>query len=67
MQPSNSVHHETIRLVSLNFRLRNRMAAVLSTRRLLCETLLGAMGASCGWMRKRCEDASHAKSTSCEI
>jgi len=31
MQPSDSVHHETIRLVSLNFRLRKRMALVLST------------------------------------
>src|SRR6266700_13948 len=30
MQPRDSVHHETIRLVSLNFRLRKRMAAVLS-------------------------------------
>ena len=26
-----SVHHETIRLVSLNFRLRKRIAGVLST------------------------------------
>jgi hypothetical protein len=25
------VHHETMRLVSLNLRLRNKMAAVLST------------------------------------
>src|SRR3989440_12942746 len=31
MQPRDSVHHETIRLVSLNFRLRKRMAVVLST------------------------------------
>src|SRR5881398_3136861 len=30
MQPRDSVHHETIRLVSLNFRLRKRMATVLS-------------------------------------
>ena len=30
MQPNDSVHHETIRLVSLSFRLRSRMAAVLS-------------------------------------
>src|SRR6266487_3696677 len=30
MQPSESVHHDTIRLVSLNFRLRKRIAAVLS-------------------------------------
>src|ERR1043166_6710921 len=29
MQPSDSVHHDTIRLVSLNFRLRRRIAAVL--------------------------------------
>src|SRR4029453_8275125 len=29
-----------------------RMAAVVSTRRLLCETLLGAMGASCEWNAK---------------
>src|SRR4029453_3744350 len=42
MQPSDSVHHETIRLVSLNLRLRNRIAAVVSTNRLLCESLLGA-------------------------
>jgi hypothetical protein len=32
IHPHDSVHHETIRLVSLNFRLRNRMAAVISTR-----------------------------------
>ena len=31
MQPRDSVHHETIRLVSLNFRLRKRIAVVLST------------------------------------
>src|SRR6266404_5704665 len=31
MQPRDSVHHETIRLVSLNFRLRKRIAAVLCT------------------------------------
>jgi hypothetical protein len=31
MQPSDSVHQETIRLVSLKVRLRKRMAAVLST------------------------------------
>src|SRR6266536_4889901 len=31
MQPSDSVHQETIRLVSLNFLLRNRIAAVLCT------------------------------------
>src|SRR5437016_2254034 len=30
MQPRDSVHHETIRLVSLNFRLRKRRAKVLS-------------------------------------
>src|SRR6266480_6611615 len=30
MQPRDSVHHETIRLVSLNFRLRKRMATELS-------------------------------------
>jgi hypothetical protein len=30
IQPNDSVHHEMIRLVSLNFRFRNRMAAVLS-------------------------------------
>src|SRR5947199_5851396 len=30
MQPNDSVHHETIRLVSLNLRFRNRMAAVVS-------------------------------------
>src|SRR5438067_8424084 len=30
MQPRDSVHHETIRLVSLNFRLRKRIATVLS-------------------------------------
>src|SRR5437899_4441415 len=30
MQPRDSVHHETIRLVSLNLRLRKRMATVLS-------------------------------------
>jgi len=35
MQPSDSVHHETIRLVSLSFRLRNKMAAVVSTDKLL--------------------------------
>src|SRR5437762_14113132 len=42
IQPNDSVHHDTIRLVSLNFRLRRRMAAVDSTNRLLCESLLGA-------------------------
>lgn len=31
MQPRDSVHHETIRLVSLNFRLRKTIAVVLST------------------------------------
>src|SRR5438034_751838 len=31
MQPRDSVHHETIRLVLLNFRLRKRIAVVLST------------------------------------
>src|SRR5436309_13962457 len=31
MQPNDSVHHDTIRLVSLSLRLRNRMAAVVST------------------------------------
>src|SRR5437762_8137582 len=30
MQPRDSVHHETIRLVSLNFRLRKTIATVLS-------------------------------------
>src|SRR6266480_1487943 len=34
MQPSDSVHHATIRLVSLNFRLRRRIAAVVCTRQL---------------------------------
>src|SRR5882724_5810631 len=57
MHPSDSVHHETIRLVSLKVRLRKRMAAVVSTRTLLCETLLGAISASCEWdakaMRRR--------------
>ena len=33
MQPNDSVHHETIRLVSLKLRLRNRMALVLSTQK----------------------------------
>src|SRR5687768_18339330 len=32
MQPNDSVHHETIRLVSLSLRLRSRMAVVLSMR-----------------------------------
>src|SRR5881397_2315889 len=32
MQPNDSVHHETIRLVSLSLRLRKRMAAVIATR-----------------------------------
>src|ERR1700719_4453227 len=31
MQPNESVHHETIRLVSLSFRFRSRMPVVLST------------------------------------
>src|SRR4051812_41051204 len=31
MQPNDSVHHETIRLVSLSFRFRNRIAFVVST------------------------------------
>jgi len=31
MQPNDSVHHDTIKLVSLNFRLRKRMAEVLGT------------------------------------
>ena len=31
MQPNDSVHHDTIKLVSLNFRLRKRMAEVLCT------------------------------------
>jgi hypothetical protein len=31
MQPNDSVHHEMIKLVSLNFRLRKRMAEVLCT------------------------------------
>src|SRR5947209_4633405 len=30
MQPNDSVHHETMRLVSLSFRLRSRIAVVLS-------------------------------------
>src|SRR5256885_16126836 len=30
MQPNESVHHETIRLVSLSFRFRRRMAVVVS-------------------------------------
>src|SRR5437899_1917444 len=35
MQPSDSVHHETIRLVSLSFRLRNKMAAVVSNSKII--------------------------------
>ncbi len=31
IQPNDSVHHEMIRLVSLNFRFRNRIATVVST------------------------------------
>jgi len=31
MQPNDSVHHETIRLVSLNFRLRRRIASVVAS------------------------------------
>ena len=31
MQPNDSVHHDTIRLVSLNFRFRRRIAVVLRT------------------------------------
>src|SRR5437773_3832727 len=42
IQPNDSVHHETIRLVSLNFRLRSRMAGVLSTKKVLCNSLFGA-------------------------
>jgi hypothetical protein len=34
MQPRDAVHQEIIRLVSLNFRLRKRMAAVESTDRI---------------------------------
>ena len=30
MQPNDSVHHEMMRLVSLSFRLRSRIAVVLS-------------------------------------
>src|SRR5438270_13136618 len=30
MQPNDSVHHETMRLVSLSFRFRSKMAVVLS-------------------------------------
>ena len=33
MQPNESVHHDTIRLVSLSFRFRSRMAVVLSTQK----------------------------------
>src|SRR2546430_9709773 len=32
MQPNDSVHHDTIRLVSLSFRFRRRMATVLSMK-----------------------------------
>jgi hypothetical protein len=32
------VHHETIKLVSLNFRFRRRIASVLSTHRNLAHT-----------------------------
>jgi hypothetical protein len=31
-QPKDSVHHDTIKLVSLNFRFRRRIASELSTR-----------------------------------
>jgi hypothetical protein len=31
IQPNDSVHHEMIKLVSLNFRFRNRIATVVST------------------------------------
>jgi hypothetical protein len=34
IQPNDSVHHETIRLVSLNLRLRRRIAAVFSIRQI---------------------------------
>jgi hypothetical protein len=33
MQPNASVHQEMMSVVSLNLRLRNRMAAVVSTQR----------------------------------
>jgi len=32
MQPNDSEHHDTIKLVSLNLRFRRRIASVLSTR-----------------------------------
>src|SRR3954462_1811142 len=40
MQPNDSVHQETIRLVSLSLRLRSKMAAVLSiSRNLRCDKI----------------------------
>src|SRR5438105_2994998 len=42
MQPNDSVHHETIRLVSLSLRFRRRMAAVLSMQSTVAQ-------ASCLW------------------
>src|SRR5437588_5085977 len=42
MQPNDSVHHETMRLVSLSLRFRRRMAAVLSMQSTVAQ-------ASCLW------------------
>jgi hypothetical protein len=50
-QPNDSVHHETMRLVSLNFRLRRRMAAVLSTDDLMEISLVFAIFAIAGLPR----------------
>src|SRR2546430_17278195 len=48
MQPSDSVHHETIRLVSLKLRLRKRIAAVLCTNHLfiMCNARFSTLSAA---------------------
>src|SRR2546430_15276257 len=48
MQPSDSVHHETIRLVSLKLRLRKRIAEVLCTNHLfiMCNARFSTLSAA---------------------
>src|SRR3989442_883475 len=61
MQPNDSVHHETIKLVSLNLRLRKRMAGVLSTTAKLARP--GGCRGVCGHSRRRLTQTPLQQST----
>src|SRR6478752_6286337 len=60
MQPNDSVHHETIRLVSLSLRFRRRMAAVVSIVLRQSSQVLRSSVAAALWAAW--EDATNAHS-----